>query len=164
MKVLPLLKKHYPEVAEIYSNGQATGIATFETTVPSWKIFDAKFLLEGRFVGIENDQVVAWCALTSVSKREVYKGVAETTIYVAKEAQHRGIGHQLLSHLVQASEEFGFWTLQARIFPQNIASIKLHENCGFRIVGYREKIGQRHGIWYDNIEMERRSRKVHFPN
>lgn len=163
MHIQPLTSEHYGEVAQIYADGQATGIATFETTVPTWEAFDAKFLTKGRLVGLDTDRVVAWCALTAVSKRSVYQGVAETTLYVAKDCRSKGYGRLLLDYLVEDSERNGFWTLQARIFPQNTASIKLHEKCGFRIVGVREKIGQRNGIWYDNVEMERRS-KILFYN
>ena len=107
-------------------------------------------------------KVVAWCTLSAVSKRKVYEGVAEDTIYVASAHAGKGIGKFLLDHLVAESEKAGFWTLQAGIFTQNKASIALHEKCGFRIIGTRKKIGQRNGKWYDNVLMERRSKKVNY--
>ncbi len=162
MEIIPLHKEHYPAVAEIYANGMDTGIATFETKVPSWEQFNNKFLPTCRFVAIENDAVAGWCTLSAISKREVYKGVAETTIYVSEKHQGKGIGKTLLNHLVNESEKAGFWTLQARIFPQNKASIQLHKSVGFRVIGTKEKIGQRFGVWHDNVELERRSKKVYY--
>lgn len=139
-------------------DGMSTGIATFETVVPSWEEWNDKFIQPCRFVGLVENQVVAWCALSMVSKRQVYKGVAEDTIYIAKEFQGKGFGRLLLKHLIVASEQVGFWTLQAGIFAENLSSIQLHKNCGFRVVGIREKIAQRDGIWYDNVLMERRKK------
>jgi phosphinothricin acetyltransferase len=162
MEIVPLEKKHYKEVAKIYAEGLDTGIASFETIVPSWEEWNDKFLPLCRFVIIENKTVLGWCSLSAVSKREVYKGVAETTIYIAKQGRGKGFGKKLLQHLIQESEKAGYWTLQARIFPQNIQSIRLHVTQGFRIIGIKEKIAQRSGIWYDNVELERRSKKVNF--
>ncbi len=162
MKITKLQKEHYPAVSKIYLEGLATGIASFETKVPSWEEWNEKFLKTCRYVAIENNEVVAWCALSAVSKRKVYKGVVEDTIYVASEFQGKGIGKTLLQHLISESEAAGFWTLQAGIFPQNKASIKLHQECGFRIMGFREKVAERDGIWHDNILMERRSKKVNY--
>lgn len=160
MRIIPLQKEHFPEVAQIYTEGIQTGIATFETEIPTWEQWNNKMLPTCRFVLIKDKKIAAWCTLSSVSKRNVYRGVAENTIYVGNEFQNQGLGKILLSHLVNASEEAGFWTLQAGIFPQNKSSISLHERCGFRIIGVREKIAQRHGIWHDNIIMERRSKKT----
>lgn len=162
MKITPLTVVHYPRVAEIYREGMATGVATFETVVPDWESWNDKFLPECRYVLWSDEQVAGWCALSVVSKREVYKGVAEVTIYVAKEYRGRGYGKLLLEHLVANSEKSGFWTLNAAIFPQNIPSINLHQKCGFRILGIREKIGERNGKWYDNVLLERRSRKIYY--
>ena len=162
MKIIPLIRNHYPDVARIYEDGQATGIATFETSVPNWSTFNSKFLQDGRYVALINDNVVAWCALTAVSKRQVYSGVAETTLYVNENARGKGYGTLLLKHLISESEKMGFWTLQAQIFKENMASIRLYQKCRFRIVGVREKIGQRNGIWHDNVLLERRSEKIHF--
>lgn len=153
-------KEDYSACAKIYKVGMDTGIATFETKVPDWEKWNTKFLSQCRFVAEANLSIIGWCALSPFSTREVYKGVAEVTIYIAEKAQKKGIGKLLLQHLVKESEILGFWTLQARIFTENTASIVLHEKCGFRKVGIREKLGQRDGIWYDNILLERRSKKV----
>ncbi len=162
MKIVPLEPIHYEQVEQIYRDGIATGIATFETSVPSWKAWDKKFLPNCRFVLMENNKVVAWCALSPVSSRDVYKFVAEDTIYVAPNEQGNGYGLELLQHLITASEEQGIYTLQAGIFPQNRASIELHKKCGFREIGYRELVSHRDGIWHDNILLERRSKKINY--
>lgn len=162
MEILPLRATHFPEVSRIYAEGLATGFATFETQVPDWETWNDKFLPSCRFVALDEGKVLAWCALSHVSKRHVYRGVAENTIYVSEAARGKGIGRTLLEHLVRESENAGFWTLQAGIFPQNEASIQLHRKCGFRIIGKREKIGQRGGIWYDNVLLERRSKKINY--
>jgi len=159
MQIIPLQKVHFQEVAQIYAEGMQTGVATFETEVPTWEQWDKKMLPQCRYVLILNDEVAAWCSLSAVSKRDVYRGVAENTIYVAAKFQNQGLGKNLLSYLVTASEQAGFWTLQAGIFPQNKASISLHEQCGFRVIGTKEKIAQRDGLWHDNLLMERRSKK-----
>ena len=159
MEIIPLHKDHFSTVAKIYQEGLETGIATFETQVPNWETWDAKFLTHCRFVAIENNIPLAWCALSPISKREVYKGVAEVTIYVSKAQRGKGLGAILLKHLISESEKNGYWTLQASIFPENTPSIQLHKKNGFRLVGYRKKIAQRHGIWYDNVLLERRSEK-----
>ncbi|GGG22363.1 phosphinothricin N-acetyltransferase [Dokdonia pacifica] len=153
-------KNDYSACAKIYKDGMDTGIATFETKVPDWDTWNAKFLKQCRFVAEANQTILGWCALTPFSSRKVYKGVAEVTIYVAKEAQQKGIGKLLLQHLIKESEKANFWTLQAKIFPENIASIKLHESYGFRKVGVRKKIAMRGGIWYDNVLLERRSHQI----
>jgi len=150
----------WPTISKIYAEGIATGIATFETEVPTWEIWDNKFIKHCRIVAVQNDNVEGFAVLSLVSQRKVYSGVAEVTLYVAKDCWGKGIGKKLLMELINLSEAHGFWTLQAGIFPENVASIKLHENCGFRLVGVREKIGQRDGKWYDNHLMERRSDKI----
>ena len=162
MKIIPLIKEHYSQVAHIYAQGLATGIASFETEVPSWEKWNDKFINECRFVAIVDDNVAAWCAIGKVSSRVVYQGVAENTIYVAPAFQGKGVGTKLLEHLIAETENKGYWTLYAAIFPQNSASIQLHLNCGFRVIGTREKVAQRDGIWHDNILMERRSKKVNY--
>ncbi|KAA3622934.1 MAG: GNAT family N-acetyltransferase [Flavobacterium sp.] len=162
MQILTLQKKHYSQVAKIYKEGLDTGVATFETAVPDWDSWDKKFLAHGRFVIEENHEVMAWCALSSTSPRAVYKGVVENTIYVAAAHKRKGLGRKLLEHLIEFSEKEGYYTLQAAIFPQNRASIKLHKDCGFRVLGIREKIAQRDGVWHDNVLMERRSKKVNY--
>jgi len=156
MKILPLQEAHYPQIAAIYNEGLATGIASFETQVPDWNQWNKKFLKVCRYVVLVGDQVAAWCALSAVSKRAVYQGVAEDTIYVAAKFQKQGLGKKLLEYLIGESEKAGFWTLQAGIFSENITSIRLHEKCGFRRIGVREKIAQRNGKWHDNVLLERR--------
>lgn len=135
----------------------ATGIATFETRVPGWKQWDQKFLTPCRLVACIDNEVVGWIALSPFSSREVYKGVAEVTLYIASNARRKGVGKQLLQECIDLSEKKGFWTLQAKIFSQNYSSLILFKKCGFRIVGVREKLGMRDGIWYDNVLMERRT-------
>jgi phosphinothricin acetyltransferase len=150
----------WPAVEVIYQGGIATGNATFETSVPPWVTWDSSHLRACRLVARVGDEVVGWAALSPVSGRCVYAGVAEVSVYVARERQGQGIGKRLLQDLVQASEAEGIWTLQAGIFPENEISIGLHEKCGFRIVGRREGLGQMQGVWRDVVLMERRSKAV----
>jgi L-amino acid N-acyltransferase YncA len=144
-------------VRSIYREGIATGNATFETDAPEWQEWDKNHLEDCRFVARREGQVVGWGALSPVSGRCVYAGVAEVSIYVAASARGEGIGKALLRTLIEASERQGIWTLQAGVFPENEVSITLHKACGFREVGYREKIGQMNGHWRDVILLERRS-------
>ncbi|UNY98897.1 N-acetyltransferase family protein [Zhouia spongiae] len=153
---------HYPQVAEIYLAGIKTGNATFETGVPSYELWDKKHLPFGRIALFTGNKMLGWAALSKVSDRCVYNGVAEVSIYVAPGSARIGIGTQLLIKLIEESEKNGLWTLQCGIMKENTASIKLHQKCGFRKIGYREKIGKLHGVWRDNIIMERRSRKQIF--
>ncbi|TJY37733.1 GNAT family N-acetyltransferase [Pontimicrobium aquaticum] len=153
-------EQDWASVSKIYAEGIATGIATFETEVPSFEIWNEKFIKKCRLVAQTNNEVVGFAVLSQVSKRDVYKGVAEVTVYVAKNSRGKGIGKLLLEALVEESEKEGFWTLQAGIFSLNKASIELHEKCGFRVVGVREKIGKRDGKWLNNHFLERRSKKV----
>ena len=162
MKIIPLQKEHYAEVSAIYSEGLSSGIASFETEVPSWEFWNEKFLPFCRFVAIVDHKVAGWCALSAVSKREVYSGVAENTVYVSAANRGKGIGKLLLLHLISESEKAAIWTLQASIFPQNVTSMKLHEQCGFHRVGIRHQIAQRDGVWHDNVLLERRSKKVNY--
>ncbi len=147
-------------VRAIYLDGIATGNATFETVAPSWERWDGGHLDMCRFVAREGDRVLGWGALSRVSMREVYAGVAEVSIYVGRESRGRGIGRGLLGALVHGSEGAGIWMLQAGIFPENMASIELHTSAGFREVGRRERIGRLHGVWRDVLLLERRSRTV----
>jgi phosphinothricin acetyltransferase len=147
-------------VETIYRQGIATGHATFEATVPDWREWDSRHLSACRFIARCGDQVVGWAALSPASNREVYRGVAEVSVYVAASARGQGIGRRLLRTLVEESERAGFWTLQAGIFPENQASIGLHAACGFRTVGRRDRLGQMKGVWRDVILMERRSEVV----
>lgn len=143
----------WPAVEAIYREGIATGLATFETETPSWERWDAAHRPDCRLVVRAGERVLGWAALSPVSDRCVYAGVAENSIYIAAAARGRGIGKALLRALVEASEAAG-------IFPENAASLALHQVCGFRIVGIRERIGQLHGTWKDVVFLERRSRVV----
>lgn len=145
------------KVEAVYREGIATGNATFETETPSWEEWDARHLRVGRLVVRDGGGVCGWAALSPVSMRRVYAGVAEVTVYVAERAWRRGVGRALLEALIEQSEQNGIWTLQAGIFPENAASIGLHTACGFRVVGKRERIGMLHGMWRDTVLMERRS-------
>lgn len=160
VRIEPLLPQDWPAVRDIYAEGIATGNATFETQVPAWDVWDANHLPHCRFVACEGDRVIGWAALSSVSRRAVYAGVAEVSVYVATAAQGRGAGKALLQTLIAAAEDAGIWTLQGSIFPENRASLALHQACGFRIVGRRERIAQLRGIWRDTVLVERRSDKV----
>lgn len=150
----------WPQVRAIYLEGIATGNATFEQTAPEWETWDAAHLAGARLVSRAGEEIAGWAALSRVSGRCVYAGVAEVSIYVAERARGRGVGRRLLERLVAESEAAGVWTLQAGIFPENAASIALHEHAGFRMVGRRERIGQMHGRWRDVVLLERRSRTV----
>jgi L-amino acid N-acyltransferase YncA len=147
----------WPAVEQIYKQGIATQNATFETESPDWESWNSKHHSHSRLVARLNGNIVGWAALSPVSTRRVYAGVAEVSIYVADAARGKGLGKALLRALIEQSELNGIWTLQAGIFPENAASIALHKSLGFREVGRREKIGQLQGIWRDVILLERRS-------
>jgi phosphinothricin acetyltransferase len=148
----------WAEVAAIYAAGIAGGDATFETEVPSWKAWDAGH--GERLVAVRDGRVAGWAALAPMSERACYAGVAEVSVYVAPDAQGEGVGRALLDSLVARSERAGTWTLQAGVFPENDASIALHTRCGFRVVGVRERLGKREGVWRDVVLLERRSAVV----
>lgn len=155
----------WPSVERIYAEGIATGHATFESTTPSWEQFDAGRRPDLRLVAVEHDAIVGWAACSPVSSREVYRGVAEHSVHVASDARGRGIGDALLAELVTQSEAAGVWTLQSSIFPENLASARLHERHGFRVVGIREAIarisyGPAAGEWRDTVLLERRVRVI----
>lgn len=172
--IVPMPPDLWPAVREIYREGIATGNATFETEVPDWEKWDASHRQDCRLVALEPiDEAVAeflipfdkltvlgWAALSPVSSRRVYRGVAEVSVYVAASARRRGVGKEMLQALVQESEVNGIWTLQAGIFPENAASISLHRFCGFRDVGVRRRIGRLGETWRDVVLMERRSATV----
>ena len=155
--VRPLLKTDWQSVSKIYEEGIDTGIATFETEVPTWELWNEKYIEHCRIVAELDCEVVGFAVLSQVSKRAVYKGVAEVSVYVSTNHRRKNIGETLLTQLIKESESKGFWTLQAVIFSENKASIKLHEKCRFRVVGVREKIGKLQGKWHDNYLLERRS-------
>jgi phosphinothricin acetyltransferase len=157
MRIEPMRSHDWPEVRQIYAQGIATRNATFETAVPDWAAWDGKHLPEPRLVARDGGAVLGWAALSRVSQREVYRGVCEVSVYVAEEARGRGVGNALMAELVRRSELAGIWTLQASVFPENAASMTLHERHGFRVVGRRERIAQLDGKWRDTVILERRS-------
>lgn len=146
-----------PRVLEIYSMGIETRNATFETSVPSWKDWNSRHLKHSRFVYEENELVLGWIAFSQVSSRFAYRGVAEVSIYIDLKYGGKGIGSKLMGIGIQSSEENGIWTIQSSVFPENAATLKLHQKFGFRIIGKREKIASLDGIWRDTILLERRS-------
>ncbi len=160
MEIRSMREADWPEVARIYAEGIATGMATFETQVPEYGAWDAAHLPYGRLVAESNGNVLGWAALSPVSSRCVYGGVAELSVYVGANSRGTGTGMRLMEALIAESEANGLWTLQAGIFPENAASIRLHEKAGFRQLGHREKIGQLHGVWKDNVLFERRSKSI----
>lgn len=145
-------------VRAIYQDGIATGDATFETKAPEWAEWDASHIPAPRLVATDGGRVLGWAALSAVSERCVYGGVAEVSVYVAADARGMGVGRALLRRLIEESETNGIWMLQAGIFPENTASIELHRKCGFREVGRRERLGKHFGRWRDVLLLERRSR------
>ncbi len=160
MEIKNFIEQDYFQVAEIYKQGIDTGIATFQNDIPEWESWDKSHLPNCRIAIFEGSEMAGWAALTPVSGRCVYAGVAEVSIYIASNFRGKGIGEFLLNRLIEESEKEGLWTLQSGIFAENIGSIKLHEKCGFREIGYREKIGQKNGVWKDNVIMERRSKII----
>jgi L-amino acid N-acyltransferase YncA len=144
----------WARVAEIYWDGMRDGLATFETEVPSWDAWDAAHSL--RLVAEVDGEVVGFAALSASSARRCYAGVAENSVYVAREARGLGIGRALLEKLISRARFNGVWTIQTSIFPENRASLALHERCGFRVVGIRERIGKRDGMWRDTVLLEKR--------
>ena len=150
----------WDEVRHIYGEGIATGNATMETAPPPWEAWDQAHRPDCRLVARDGDRMLGWAALSRVSERCAYGGVAEVSVYVSQEARGRGVGRRLLEELVRASEEAGIWTLQAGIFPENAASLSIHQHCGFRVVGVREKLGKLGSAWRDVALLERRSERV----
>lgn len=160
MKFVEIQPQNYSQIAAIYKEGIATNMATFETIVPDWKTWNNKFHLFGRIAIEKKDTILGWASLAPTSKREVYKGVAEVTIYVKTSERGKGLGLQLLKELIKISEQNNIWSLQASIFKENMASLHIHKKCGFRVIGYKEKIAQLQGVWQDNFVLERRSKIV----
>jgi L-amino acid N-acyltransferase YncA len=155
--IASLEARHWQAAKRIYLDGIATGNATFETKAPSWAQWDRRHLAGLRLVALDGDELLGWTALSPVSDRCVYGGVVEESVYVAEGARKRGVGRTLLEELIRRSELAGIWTIQTGIFPENEASLRLHERVGFRVVGIRERIGQLHGVWRDVVFLERRS-------
>lgn len=158
--IFPLRLEHWDRVAEIYAEGIATGNATFETSVPTWEQWDAAHRSFGRLVAMVDTEVAGWAALTPISKRAAYAGVADVSVYVAANFRGRGCGKLLLEALIKDAEEHNVWTLQASIFPENEASLALHRKCGFEDVGRRKRIAKLNHLWRDTILLERRSALV----
>ena len=160
MNIRAMTAADWPAAARIYEEGIATGTATFETEAPGYEDWDRAHLPSCRLAAEENGTVVGWAALSPVSVRPVYRGVAEVSVYVAAAHRGRGVGRALLTALIASSEQAGLWTLQSAIQRENLASLALHRLCGFRLVGYRERIARdAAGVWRDTYLMERRSRE-----
>jgi phosphinothricin acetyltransferase len=160
LRVRAMTPDDWPRVRAIYAAGIATGNATFETAPPAWEAWDSGHLAAPRLVASRDGDVLGWAALSPVSDRCAYEGVAEVSVYVDPPVARQGVGKAVLTALVEASEAAGIWTLQTGIFPENQASLALHQRCGFRVVGRREKIGRMGERWRDVLFMERRSPKV----
>ena len=155
--IRPMLPGDWLHVRRIYLEGIATGHATFETEAPSWEKWDSSHMRDCRLIAHDEGEILGWAALSPVSSRCVYAGVAEVSVYVAMDARGKGVGRELLAALIDASERYGIWTLQAGIFPENIISIGLHKSLGFREVGRRQRIGKMGDRWRDVTLLERRS-------
>ena len=151
---------HGPEVLAIYQAGLDTGNASFEVRAPDWTRWNAGHLPAHRFVALDNDHVLGWVAVSPVSTRPVYAGVVELSVYVDPDARGQGVGSALLAAVIESTEAAGIWTIQTGIFPENTASMALHERAGFRVLGVRDRVGQHHGRWRDVNVMERRSPKI----
>jgi L-amino acid N-acyltransferase YncA len=162
--VLPMTAAHAEAVLAIYQAGLDGGQASFETTAPSWLDWDSSHLPEHRYVTVDRDgRVTGWAAVSPVSDRCVYGGVAEVSVYVHPDARSQGVGRALLDAVIASSERAGLWTLQAGVFPENEPSVRLHEAAGFRVVGRRERLGRHHGAWRDVLLLERRSPQIDAP-
>lgn len=157
VQILPMLPEHWNEVKLIYEEGIATGNATFETTTPAWEQWNASHLPFARIVAMDHNEVLGWAALSKVSDRCVYAGVAEVSVYIKETARGRGIGTALLTELIAESERNNIWTLTAGIFPENNSSLHIHQKAGFRLQGVRERIGKMNERWRDTLLLERRS-------
>lgn len=144
-------------VAEIYKQGVDTGNATFQQEIPTWDAWNDAHLKTCRLIATINKEIAGWAALSPISERCIYAGVAEVSVYVSDKHKGKRVGTKLLESLIKASEKEQIWTLQAGIFPENIASISLHNKLGFRVVGVREKIGKLNGVWRDTVVLEKRS-------
>jgi len=156
-----MTSEDWTSVSKIYAEGISTGFATFESNVPDYKSWNNAHITACRLVAEKNDKILGWAALSPVSSRCVYGGIGEVSVYIAAESRGHGVGKALLYKLIEESEAAGYWTIQSGIFPENIASIKLHEKVGFRFIGKREKVGKtQEEIWKDNLLFEKRSKKI----
>ena len=159
-QIEPMQIKDWPQVLRIFAESISTGIATFDTKLPNWEEWDSGRLQFCRFVAREGKNVLGWATLSPSHSTWGYVGVAEVSVHVSHTSQRKGIGTELLKSILAASEEEKYWTINAEIISKNLASLKLHRKCGFREVGYREKLGHREGVWHDVILLERRSKKT----
>jgi phosphinothricin acetyltransferase len=157
IEITQMTEADWPEVARIYAAGIETGHATFETDAPTWEQWDSGHLSSCRLVARDGPEIVGWAALSPVSDREVYAGVAEVSVYVDPLRAGEGIGTHLMEGLIDESETNGVWTLQSSVFRENGATLALHFRHGFREVGYRERIARHHGTWRNTVILERRS-------
>lgn len=160
MTVRSMNPSDWKEVSRIYSEGIATGIATFETQAPTYAQWDKAHTEHCRLIAEQDGEIMGWAALSPVSSRCVYGGVGEVSVYISNKSRGKGVGKLLMEHLIKESEKAGYWTIQSGIFPENTASIKLHEKVGFRYIGKRERVGKIHGVWKDNLLFEKRSDKI----
>ena len=160
MEIRELTKEDWPAVREIFEQGIAGRNATFETEAPSWEAWDPSQLDGQRYVAVEGGRVVGWVAAHPVSSRPCYRGVVEHSVYVHDDWQGKGIGRALLVRLFESTEQAGIWTIQTGIFPENEASLALHEKVGFRVVGTQERLGKMNGVWRDVVVLERRSEVI----
>ena len=160
IEIRELAAADWPTVEAIYADGIATGDATFETRTPSWEEFNAGRLPGHRVVAVEGGRIIGWAALSPTSARECYAGVVEHSVYVDRDHRGQGVGRRLMESLVASADAAGLWTIQTNVFPENAASLSLHERLGFRVVGRRERIARRDGVWRDTVLLERRSPRV----
>ncbi|WP_375323351.1 GNAT family N-acetyltransferase [Flagellimonas sp. GZD32] len=160
MIIRTMIAEDWDSVSKIYAEGIATGYATFETHTPTFEQWDKAHISNCRFVAEQNGEIMGWAALSPVSSRCVYGGVGEVSVYIAAKSRGMGVGKMLMQQLIEESEKAGYWTLQSGVFPENEASINLHEKVGFRFIGKRERVGKIHGVWKDNLLFEKRSDKV----
>ena len=160
LEIVEMKPGDWETVKAIYLDGIATGQATFETAAPTWEEWDAAHLTDPRLVARLGEAILGWAALSQVSRRWAYAGVAEVSVYVAQDRRNAGVGHALLEALIVESEGRGIWTLQAVTFPENESSVALHRRSGFREVGRRERISKLNGEWRDTILLERRSQQI----
>lgn len=161
LQIRPMTSEDWSSVKRIFQEGIDTGLASLETEVGSYDDYNQRYMQTCRYVAVKDGIIAGWAAMYPYSSRYVYRGVAKTSIYMGSEFRGQRIGEKLLQHLIISSEQAGFWSLQAYVFPENIASIRLHEKLGFRQVGYFERIGERKGCWYDTTILERRSNVVY---
>ena len=160
MVIRSMAPSDWEHVSRIYLEGISTGFATFETQAPKYQDWDRAHTKECRLIAENEGEILGWAALSPVSSRCVYGGVGEVSVYISDKSRGKGVGKLLMQHLIEESEKAGYWTIQSGIFPENLASIKLHEKVGFPYIGKRERVGKIHGVWKDNLLFEKRSPKV----